>query len=171
MSRNLSHQSKRGFSLIELLVAIFIIIILTTAILVSLAKSREKSRDNKRKTDLAVIQQGLEMYYADQHQFPPGSCTNVSSLSTDPSSQNDFSKYVSPVPADPYPSLNISYKYNLVTDTNNFPHYIIVSTLENRNDSDYDKALTGTYWATANDACVGGWYGAGKNYHYFVSSD
>lgn len=59
-----------GFTLIELLVVISIIAILTAVATVSYTNVQQKSRDGKRKADLAAIQQALEVFYADNGAYP-----------------------------------------------------------------------------------------------------
>lgn len=59
-----------GFTLIELLVVISIIAILTTVATVSYTDAQKKSRDSKRKADMAAIQQALEVFYSDRGAYP-----------------------------------------------------------------------------------------------------
>lgn len=55
----------------ELLVVISIIGLLSSVLLVAVNSARVKSRDVKRKADLAQFQKALEMYYYDNNQYPP----------------------------------------------------------------------------------------------------
>ena len=57
-------QSRRGFSLMELLVVISIMAILISIGFSSFATAQKKGRDSKRKSDLKEIQQALEQYYS-----------------------------------------------------------------------------------------------------------
>lgn len=52
-----------GFTLIELLITITIMVILLTLTVVALRGNQANARDEKRKTDVAVIAQQLEDYY------------------------------------------------------------------------------------------------------------
>lgn len=54
---------RSGFTLIELLITITIMVILLTLAVVSLRGNQATARDEKRKTDVAVIAQQLEDYY------------------------------------------------------------------------------------------------------------
>lgn len=55
--------SKRGFTVVELMIAIAIMVILTSLVIVRLTSSQVNSRDYERKTDIEAISKGLETYY------------------------------------------------------------------------------------------------------------
>ncbi len=63
-------NNKKGFTLIELLVVIAIIGLLATLSVVALNNARQKSRDAKRVSDIKQIQTALELYFADNDQYP-----------------------------------------------------------------------------------------------------
>jgi prepilin-type N-terminal cleavage/methylation domain-containing protein len=63
-------DKKEAFTLVELLVVIAIIALLTSIILVSLSKARERTRDTKRLADMHQIILALEMYYDDNGSYP-----------------------------------------------------------------------------------------------------
>jgi len=63
-----------GFTLVELLVTITIMVILLTLTVVSLRANQASARDEKRKTDVSIIAQQLENY------FKSGSSTSSSKL-------------------------------------------------------------------------------------------
>lgn len=56
-------KNKKGFTMIELLVVISIIILLITVGLTSFSATQKKGRDAKRKADLRDIKNALEQYY------------------------------------------------------------------------------------------------------------
>jgi prepilin-type N-terminal cleavage/methylation domain-containing protein len=66
-------SNKKGFTLIELLVVIAIIGLLSTLAVVALNSARQKSRDSKRVADTKQVQTALELYFADNNGYPPGS--------------------------------------------------------------------------------------------------
>ena len=60
----------KGFTLIELLVVVAIIGLLSTLAVVALNSARQKSRDAKRVADIKQVQTALELYFADQNNYP-----------------------------------------------------------------------------------------------------
>jgi len=64
-------NTKRGFTLIEILVVIAIIGILSSVVLASLATSRAKARDARRIADLEEVKKALELYYDSNGAYPP----------------------------------------------------------------------------------------------------
>ena len=70
-------KSKKGFSLIELLVVISIIGVLAAILMMNLMGARERGRDAQRIQDLNSLKSALRLYYNDNNQlYPPGNnCT------------------------------------------------------------------------------------------------
>jgi len=95
--------SKRGFTLIEILIVVAIIGILSSVVLVGLSSFRARGRDAKRIADLRETQNALELYYAKYSTYPnvvntwadlrtllvsPGTGIGVSTISDDPLSDS-----------------------------------------------------------------------------------
>ena len=59
-----------GFTLIELMVVISIIVLLASVILVSMISSREKARNVKRLGDITQMNTALELYFAKYRGYP-----------------------------------------------------------------------------------------------------
>jgi len=66
----MKNLTKKGFTLVELLVVISIIGLLSTIAIVSLGSARAKSRDTKRIADMKQLSTALEQYYSDQGGYP-----------------------------------------------------------------------------------------------------
>ncbi|MCX6740274.1 MAG: prepilin-type N-terminal cleavage/methylation domain-containing protein [Candidatus Parcubacteria bacterium] len=64
------NKSQRGFSLIELLIVIAIIILLGIISVVALNDQRGKARDAKRISDIRQVRTALEFYYSDENEYP-----------------------------------------------------------------------------------------------------
>lgn len=61
---------KKGFSLIELLVAISVIAVIIGIALPNFLGARERARDAKRKTELNQFKSALRLYYSDYTRYP-----------------------------------------------------------------------------------------------------
>lgn len=97
---------KKGYTLIELVVAITIIALLFTAGVVSYTKANERSRDARRMSDLEQVRSALEMYRADNGSYPIQSCTAPCNINV--SDLTDIATYISEFPVDPNGS---EYRY------------------------------------------------------------
>lgn len=103
-SYNLGNRQK-GFTLIEIMVAISIVTILATLGLVTYSSARQGSRDQERVRELMTIKQALELYRSDERYYPATLPAAGSALySTD-----GYKKYLEAVPEDP--SSGRIYKY------------------------------------------------------------
>ena len=69
-ARKLQLPGQSGFTLTELMVVIFIIGLLSTVVLINVLPSQDRAMIVKAKSDLATIEQGLEMYRIDNLVYP-----------------------------------------------------------------------------------------------------
>ena len=119
-AQHTKYSKSRGFTLIELLIVITIIGILATAILASFGGAQEKTRDGRRKSDLAQVKRAMELAKSDckgaaYYPYIPvlgGEDTPVAAYdrildhmkSTEP-------KYISSKPTDPKDTIPNKYSY------------------------------------------------------------
>jgi general secretion pathway protein G len=75
-------MNKKGFTLIEILVAATIIAVLSVVGTASYISVNKRARDSKRRSDLEQVRSALEMYRTDNG-FYPGSSAAFNPLSTD----------------------------------------------------------------------------------------
>ena len=61
-----------GFSLVELMVVIFIMGLLATLVIINVAPVGEQSRVGKAHSDIAAFESALEMYSLDMYSYPSG---------------------------------------------------------------------------------------------------
>jgi type II secretion system protein G len=117
-------MTKRGFTLVELLVVISIIGILLALSVFGIQGSREASRDAKRKADLELVRSGLEIYKSDCGDYPAALSSPLVGDGS-PTSCAVANTYISSVPTDPS-SPGRSYRYSRLTATT----YEICTALE-----------------------------------------
>jgi len=104
-----------GFTLIELLVAMTIFAMMMAIALVSYQATRKSARDGKRKTEIEQIRSALEMYRADNGEYPSGNLSAGGAIGT----------YLNiPVDAD---SVNRNYYYTNLGSG----RYAVCTALEN----------------------------------------
>jgi prepilin-type N-terminal cleavage/methylation domain-containing protein len=65
-----SQNHKKGFSLIELLVVITIMVTLMAVLIPNLVDARRKAEDSRRKSELTNIKSGLRLYYNNNSAYP-----------------------------------------------------------------------------------------------------
>jgi prepilin-type N-terminal cleavage/methylation domain-containing protein len=114
------NNTKRGFTLLELLVVIGIIAILVSLITVGYSRAQMGGRDAKRRQDLRSIQSAMEQYYsANSYSYPV--CNNHTNCSA------YLNSYFSSgnLPVDPLSTPGSTYVYNSTA-----AGYTITATLE-----------------------------------------
>ncbi len=103
--RDRGRKREDGFTLVELMVVIVIIGLLTTIVVINVLPSQEKARVEKAKADIALIEQGLEMYRLDNLNYP-ATGDGLQALVTAPggaqASRYRAGGYLKKLPADPW---------------------------------------------------------------------
>lgn len=106
-------QTKKGFTLIEILIVVSIIGLLASIVFVGLGASRARGRDARRLADLQSIQTGLELYFTKTGTYPATLAGLVSGgigvikIPTDPTVANSYGYGVN----------NAGNSYVLIADT------------------------------------------------------
>ena len=124
---------RRGFTLIEVLVAATIIAVLISIGVVSYGSVNRRSRDAKRKGDVEQMRSALEMYRADTGYYPnagSGSWANTSGLST-----VLVSTYLPAIPSDPKSTQTYRYKATNLTG-GNYYGYCMSALIESEDPDD-----------------------------------
>ena len=65
-----SIKQQKGFTIIELLIVIIVIGILAALVLNAFGNIQERARDTERRSDVNAIHTQLELYYADNGDYP-----------------------------------------------------------------------------------------------------
>ncbi len=134
----------KGFTLIELIMAITILGVLTAIGLVVFTAASKSSKDEIRARDLNSYKQALEVYYHENRYYP--------------SSKNDLiPKYLSSVVTDP---TGVDYPFqarpvNCTTALKNCTSYVICSTKEGTKSYDIPNACRSLSCTNGLDNCMG----------------
>ncbi len=122
-------NGQTGFTLIELLVSISIIAILTALLTVNFIGARQRGRDGQRKANLYQIQSALELYRADNGDYPLSAALAACGNGI---ASAGGTIYMTKVPCDPLSGS--AYQYTSVDGQT----YTLFACLENQEDSDKD---------------------------------
>lgn len=135
-------NEESGFTLIELLIVVVIIGILSSLFTANFIGVRQKGRDAQRKSDLRQVQSALELYRADQGNYPDSISCGLSLTAGSPTVT-----YMQKIPCDP---LNSAPNIYILTSSSST--YQLVACLENSNDGQRDD----NNGLINNAACVNG---------------
>ena len=97
---------RNGFTLVELMVVIFILGLLTTIVVINVLPSQDKAMIQKARADIATLGQALEMYRLDNLSYP-GSSDGLQALVAPPPSLTTTARYrkggyIKKLPDDPW---------------------------------------------------------------------
>lgn len=97
-----------GFTLVELMVVIFIIGLLATVVAINVLPSQDKAMVQKAKADIAILGQAMETYRLDNLAYPDAA-TGLQALVSPPVAAGARSEgYIKRLPNDPW---NRPYQY------------------------------------------------------------
>jgi prepilin-type N-terminal cleavage/methylation domain-containing protein len=136
MFKKTGTNSNRGFTLIEIMVAIGVIIVLVSIAIAAGSAAKKVARDNQRKTDIRLLQVKLEAFREQYGAYPVSTTELISSsfsvLPKDPGTKVDYS-YV-PLKFTNGGSCTASivsyYLYATVENVNNETHAVLATSLE-----------------------------------------
>ena len=97
-----------GFTLVEMMVTLFILALLTTVVAINVLPNQDKAMVQKAKADIAVLGQALETYRLDNLTYPDASA-GLQALVTPPTVVGARTEgYIRKLPNDPW---NRPYQY------------------------------------------------------------
>ncbi len=95
-----------GFTLVELMVVIFILGLLTTVVVINVLPSQDRAMVEKARADIATLGQALEMYRLDNLSYPASSdglaALTSAPASLPPSARYRQGGYIKKLPEDPW---------------------------------------------------------------------
>lgn len=119
----------KGFTLVELLIAIAVIGVISAIGVSTYGGVREKAQDSVRKSDLQGIAAALELYYAKHGEYPIDAtpCPKQSNVLYIHPGNEEFLRFITgTLPKDP--KLNTEYCYETDEEGNNFK---LIAILDN----------------------------------------
>lgn len=109
-------RTNRGFTLVEILVAISIMVVLMTIVLASVGEARKKGRDAERISEIAQLEAALRTYAVTYGRYPStadGNCAHNNSFATGGCMNVLVTAGLFPsLPADPQHSATTYYHYD-----------------------------------------------------------
>ena len=151
----LTRATRKGFTLIEILIVVAIIAILASVVLVGLGPTQQAGRDSRRLSDLHEVQNGLELYYNACGYYPGKDATtpctgyqNVGSYTALKGILTGFASLgIGQVPDDP--TAGHHYTYSVIPTTGSA--YILGAVLENKNNSVFTSYTPPTNLSSYSD--------------------
>ena len=174
--RRTTDKNQLAFTLLELLIAMVILALLTGLGIQSFGSVQKRSRDSRRKQDLANIAKALETYYNDFGQYPlgagaiegcgtdslPAACSWDEAWQKTIADSGDTVLYMVEMPKDP--SDGATYYY----DGDDGTSYTLFAKLENEDDIDIVKNDDGE--ATVYQYAICSEDGVDPDCSYYLSS-
>lgn len=99
-----------GFTLVEMMVTLFILALLTTVVAINVLPNQDKAMVQKAKADIAVLGQAMETYRLDNLTYPDAGA-GLQALVTPPATGGARTEgYIKKLPNDPW---NRPYQYSM----------------------------------------------------------
>jgi len=106
--------SKKGFTIIELIVAIVVIGILVTIMIVSYSGIQQRSRDSQRGSDITKIKIAIEKYHSDKGQYPAVCSADDTDCPASTLAGVLVSTYIAAIPHDPRNTADSATDYRYI---------------------------------------------------------
>jgi len=143
---------KKGFTIIELLVAIVVIGILIGIVVVSYGTIQQRSRDAERESDITQIKIALEKYHAEKSMYPEvcdedGTACNISLLSS------ELAPYLKVIPHDPRNAPDTFADYRYVRGDTSTDSYAIYASYESKAPCKTGNNVNVQWWGATVPTC------------------
>lgn len=118
---------RKGFTLVEILIVVFIIGLLSSIVLVGLGSFRARGRDARRIADLHSMQNALELYFSKEGIYPDMMTNSASEWSVLASTLKNAGIGIANVPNDPASAAGKFYRYGVSSEGLS---YVLGATME-----------------------------------------
>lgn len=119
-SRKAQRIKRNGFTLVEMMVTLFILALLTTVVAINVLPNQDKAMVQKARADIAVLGQAMETYRLDNLTYPDAGA-GLQALVTPPATSGMRSEgYIKKLPLDPW---NRPYQYSMPGKSGAFDIY------------------------------------------------
>jgi general secretion pathway protein G len=109
-TRSVARAKRNGFTLVEMMVTLFILALLTTIVAINVLPNQDKAMVQKAKADIAVLGQAMETYRLDNLTYPDAG-SGLQALVTPPATGGMRTEgYIKKLPNDPW---NRPYQYSM----------------------------------------------------------
>lgn len=105
-------NSRRGFTLVELMIVITVIAILATIAIVSFTRVQKQARDTKRKAEMKSLQTALQAYYTEKIGYPVANTPTAATTALTSLSPT----YISNLPTAPGGTTGTNSDYMYISD-------------------------------------------------------
>jgi general secretion pathway protein G len=144
-------MSKKGFTLVEILIVVFIIGLLSSIVLVGLGSFRARGRDARRIADLHSMQNALELYFSKAGIYPDMTANSASEWGVLASSLKSAGIGVANVPSDPAAPAGKFYRYSPSPDGLS---YVLAAILEDSSNPVLREDVDGSVYSISCDDTV-----------------
>jgi general secretion pathway protein G len=95
------HAQPNGFTLVEMLVTVFILGLLTTVVVLAVLPNQDKAMVQKAKADISTLSQAMEIYRLDNATYP-SAADGLQALMKPTSAGGSGAGYIKKLPNDPW---------------------------------------------------------------------
>jgi len=131
----------KGFTILELLVVMAIIVIVLSIIMVSITGIRTKSRDATRMSHMNEVVTALNLYYSNQGRFPIATSETIITSDDIVSAELEGDGVIQQTPRDP---LHPTFTYRYISDSRGL-EYTLTFCLETNTIQGYSQGCDNTF--------------------------
>jgi prepilin-type N-terminal cleavage/methylation domain-containing protein len=145
--------SQKGFTIIELIVAITVIAILAVIMIVSYTGIQQRSRDSDRDSDATQLKIAIEKYHADKSQYPDSCPSGDGTTCTASNLATALAPYLSKIPHDPSHTADSATDYQYVRDATTTDSYGLLISYEAKPICKTGANINTTWWGATIPSC------------------